>query len=125
MGYFYQLKTLWVPKFREMKKAVGFTLCVSILLLTVAAHAQYYPHHDSINYQENFRGQYHFSPRSEWMNDINGLVDWGQLEVFSNDGLYSYSEQFAFNPSRDELEIYSDADIQLVSMEFHEIASIW
>ncbi len=36
--------------------------------------AQYYPHDESIDYLEDFRGQYHFSPRSEWMNDINGLV---------------------------------------------------
>ena len=36
--------------------------------------AQYYPHDESIDYREDYRGQYHFSPRSEWMNDINGLV---------------------------------------------------
>lgn len=27
-----------------------------------------------INYTEDFRGQYHFSPKSGWMNDINELV---------------------------------------------------
>jgi len=56
---------------------------------------------------------------------IRLLVDWGQLEVFANDGIFSYSEQFAFSPDRDDIEFFSDGDIRLVSMKFHEIARIW
>jgi levanase/fructan beta-fructosidase len=56
---------------------------------------------------------------------IRLLVDWGQLEVFSNGGLFSYSEQFAFTPDRDDIELYSDGDLQVVSMEFHEIKRTW
>ena len=56
---------------------------------------------------------------------IRILVDWGQLEVFANKGIFSYSEQFAFTPDRDDIEFYSDGEISLVSMEFHEIARIW
>jgi sucrose-6-phosphate hydrolase SacC (GH32 family) len=55
------------------------TLLYSLILIFLTSiltytQAQFYPHHDSINYLENFRGQFHFSPKSEWMNDINGLV---------------------------------------------------
>jgi len=37
-------------------------------------YAQHYPHDFSIDYKEAYRPQFHFSPKSEWMNDINGLV---------------------------------------------------
>lgn len=53
------------------------------------------------------------------------LVDWGQLEVFANQGVYSYSEQFAFSPESKYLELFTDGDIKLVSMEFHELSKIW
>lgn len=56
---------------------------------------------------------------------IRILADWGQLEVFSNNGLYSYSEQFAFTPERDDLELSTDGKVKLVSMELHEIKRIW
>jgi levanase/fructan beta-fructosidase len=76
---------------------------------------------------------------------IRILVDWGQLEVFANDGVFSYSEQFAFNPDGDgsksfggwvlgqsaatepatRVELFTDGEIQLVSMEFHEVARTW
>jgi len=50
------------------------TLALVLLFFSSSLVAQYYPHDKSIDYKEDFRGQYHFSPRSEWMNDINGLV---------------------------------------------------
>ncbi len=42
--------------------------------IQVGVLAQFNPHSNKTNYDESFRGQYHFSPKSEWMNDINGLV---------------------------------------------------
>jgi fructan beta-fructosidase len=56
---------------------------------------------------------------------IRILVDWGQLEVFANKGIYSYSEQFAFSPENNDISLFSDGNIKLVSMEFHEISKIW
>ena len=56
---------------------------------------------------------------------IRLLVDWGQLEVFANDGVFSYSEQFAFDPDRNDLELYSDGEIKIVSIEFNEVARTW
>lgn len=53
------------------------------------------------------------------------FVDWGQLEVFANQGIFSYSEQFAFSPENNDISLFSDGDIKLVSMTFHEIYSIW
>ena len=53
------------------------------------------------------------------------LVDWGQLEVFANNGVFSYSEQFAFSPENKDISLFSDGSVKLVSMEFHEISRIW
>jgi len=47
---------------------------VVVLLFALPALSQYDPHPKGINYSEDFRGQYHFSPKSEWMNDINALM---------------------------------------------------
>lgn len=65
------------------------------------------------------------SPDKSNILKIRILVDWGQLEVFSNEGVFSYTEQFAFTPERDDLEFYTDGEITLVKMEFHEMARIW
>ena len=56
---------------------------------------------------------------------IRLLVDWGQLEVFAQNGVYSYSEQFAFTPERDDLELSTDGNLKLVSLELHEIKRTW
>jgi Beta-fructosidases (levanase/invertase) len=53
------------------------------------------------------------------------LVDWGQLEVFANGGIFSYSEQFAFSPEDSDISLFADGEVKLVSMEFHEISKIW
>jgi len=49
---------------------------VVLIFLSISnfTNAQYYPHDNSINCKEDYRPQFHFSPKSEWMNDINGLV---------------------------------------------------
>ena len=47
---------------------------IFLIFCKLSLFAQYYPHDESSDYREDYRGQYHFSPRSGWMNDINGLV---------------------------------------------------
>jgi levanase/fructan beta-fructosidase len=56
---------------------------------------------------------------------IRILADWGQLEVFANRGIFSYSEQFAFSPEDHDISLFADGEVKLVSMEFHEISRIW
>lgn len=56
---------------------------------------------------------------------IRILADWGQLEVFANQGIFSYSEQFAFSPEDHDISLFTDGEVKLVSMEFHEITRIW
>jgi len=52
-----------------------FALALSIVMLAGSVFAQNYnPHPEGCAYLENFRGQFHFSPQSEWMNDINALM---------------------------------------------------
>ncbi len=46
----------------------------TILFLTIGVIVFAQQNIDTVTYTENFRGQYHFSPKTGWMNDINGLV---------------------------------------------------
>ena len=59
-------------------------LAILLLATLTSSHADeagssipnipYNPHIRATDYTENFRPQFHFSPRSGWMNDINALV---------------------------------------------------
>lgn len=51
-----------------------YSILAAVLLTTSTILAQYDPHPKGIDYSESYRGQYHFSPKSEWMNDINALM---------------------------------------------------
>jgi fructan beta-fructosidase len=64
-------------------------------------------------------------PDESGMITIRLLVDWGQLEVFALDGVFSYSEQFPFTPESDDLELSADGTVRLVAMKLHEIKRIW
>lgn len=65
-------------------------------------------------------------PDSKNRIKVRILVDWGQLEVFANNGVFSYAEQFAFSPDNSgEIKFFTDGSIKLVSMEMHDISSIW
>jgi fructan beta-fructosidase len=58
-----------------MARHLSISAFLAAALLTVAtAQGQYDPHPAGIDYTEDYRGQYHFSPKSEWMNDINALM---------------------------------------------------
>ncbi|MBL7133930.1 MAG: glycoside hydrolase family 32 protein [Phycisphaerae bacterium] len=56
-----------------MMKRLVLTLAAG-LALPAPSYAEFNPHPQGINYRENYRGQYHFSPKTGWMNDINALV---------------------------------------------------
>jgi levanase/fructan beta-fructosidase len=57
---------------------------------------------------------------------IRMLVDWSSLEVFAANGVYSYSEQFAFTPEDTSLQLYANGgELTLISLEFNEIARTW
>jgi fructan beta-fructosidase len=57
--------------------------------------------------------------------EIRILVDWSQLEVFGNDGDYSWTERVPFRPDEDSLSLLVDGDVELVSMVFHDLKSTW
>jgi len=56
---------------------------------------------------------------------IRLLVDWGQLEVFAEGGLFSYSEEFGFSPKRNDIKFYTTENIKLKALTLHEVQSIW
>jgi sucrose-6-phosphate hydrolase SacC (GH32 family) len=56
---------------------------------------------------------------------IRFLVDWGELEVFGNDGAFSYAENYWFNSSDRLISMTSNGDVKLVSARLSNIERIW
>ncbi len=56
---------------------------------------------------------------------IRILADWSQLEVFGNDGLFSYTENFGFRPSDSSLAFSANGNVLLVSMDYHPVNRTW
>lgn len=53
------------------------------------------------------------------------LVDWGQLEIFSRDYSFSWTQQFPFDPDDNSFELWSDGNIEIESLELHKVGRIW
>ena len=53
------------------------------------------------------------------------LVDWSTIEIFANQGVFSYSQHLALDPKSDHVAIEVDGDARLVSLEFNHVKSIW
>lgn len=53
------------------------------------------------------------------------LVDWSNLEVFGNDGQFSWTENVAFTPSDSSLGLSVNGNVKLVSMDFHAVKRAW
>ena len=58
---------------KEITRCLMVLTALAMVLNIGLAYGDYDPHPDDINYDERYRPQYHFSPKTEWMNDINGL----------------------------------------------------
>ena len=58
----------------KIKNFGFYILCILFIGMQATVYGQFKPQDNNVNYTENFRGQYHFSPKTGWMNDINGLV---------------------------------------------------
>ncbi|MCK4919566.1 MAG: glycoside hydrolase family 32 protein [Bacteroidales bacterium] len=64
-------------------------------------------------------------PDADGKLKIRMLIDWSNIEIFANKGVFSYSEHFALDPKANNVEIIVDGDVKLTSLEFNQIKSIW
>ncbi|MDP6634959.1 MAG: glycoside hydrolase family 32 protein [Phycisphaerae bacterium] len=55
-------------------KHLALAFVIALAMQASVSNAQYDPHPKNVTYTEDFRGQFHFSPKSEWMNDVNALM---------------------------------------------------
>jgi fructan beta-fructosidase len=56
---------------------------------------------------------------------IRFLVDWGEMEIFGNDGQYSYAENFKFTPSDNLISMTANGSVSLVSARYSSINRTW
>ena len=53
------------------------------------------------------------------------LVDWGEMEIFGNDGQYSYAENFKFTPSDNLISMTANGNVSLVSARYSPVNRTW
>ena len=56
---------------------------------------------------------------------IRMLVDWGQLELFGNDGQFSYTHNMGFVPNKSTVAMYADGDVKIASANFNNLGNTW
>jgi sucrose-6-phosphate hydrolase SacC (GH32 family) len=56
---------------------------------------------------------------------IRVLRDWGQYEIFGNDGQIAHTASFAFTPADASVSITADGPLSLVSADFHPLNRAW
>ena len=56
---------------------------------------------------------------------IRILGDWSQYELYGNDGLFYWSEKFAFDNYNTSLGLSVDGNVTLNAMTFHEVSRTW
>lgn len=65
-------------------------------------------------------------PDSNQILKIRMLVDWSSIEIFSDSGAFSLSQQVAFDPRDESLSLTATGgNVNLVNLELHPIKSIW
>ncbi|MEM7603682.1 MAG: GH32 C-terminal domain-containing protein, partial [Verrucomicrobiota bacterium] len=65
-------------------------------------------------------------PNSENKLVLRLLVDWSSIEIFSDDGVFSFSQQVAFDPKDDRVSLKAiGGEVKLASLTLNPIKSIW
>jgi levanase/fructan beta-fructosidase len=65
-------------------------------------------------------------PDANQILKIRMLVDWSSIEIFADEGVFSFSHQVAFNPKDDSLDLSATGgNVQLIDLELNLIKSIW
>jgi levanase/fructan beta-fructosidase len=66
------------------------------------------------------------APTPDGQLEIRILVDPSCLEIFADDGLFSYTEQYGFEPDDDRVGLrVTGGTVALESLVFHHVESIW
>lgn len=65
-------------------------------------------------------------PDSNQILNIRMLVDWSSIEIFSDEGVFSFSHHVAFDPKDDSLSLTANGgSLKLLNLELNKIKSIW
>lgn len=56
---------------------------------------------------------------------IRLLADWGELEIFGNDGQVSYAENFKFTPGDPSISLTANGNLYLVSARFSKVKACY
>lgn len=81
-----------------------------------------------VNFEKSFGKKIHKTATPNIISDIlkyQIILDWSSIEIFLNDGLYSFTEQIFPNQPYTKLSIHSDENQELKNISIHKIKRIW
>ncbi|WOO41471.1 glycoside hydrolase family 32 protein [Rubellicoccus peritrichatus] len=84
-----------------------------------------------LNYTALIRGENKeksvpLKPNADGILKLRVLVDWSSIEIFSDDGVFSFSQQINFDPNGDNLSLTSlGGQVKLSFLELQTLRSIW
>jgi len=85
-------------------------------------------HSGLVNFEEHFGKEIHHTEVPNLgTNSIEYhiILDWSSVEIFLNDGIYSFTEQLFPKKPYTKLSIKSDANCEIKNLTINKINSIW
>jgi fructan beta-fructosidase len=85
-------------------------------------------HSGIVNFEENFGKNIHKTVTKNLISesiDYQIILDWSSIEIFLNDGVYSFTEQVFPNKPYTKMSIQSDEKQEIKNLTIHKIKGIW
>jgi fructan beta-fructosidase len=85
-------------------------------------------HSGIVNFEENFGKEIHKTATPSIISetiDYQIILDWSSIEIFLNEGVYSFTEQIFPNKPYTKLSIQSDEKQEIKNLTVHRIKGIW
>ena len=85
-------------------------------------------HSGIVNFEANFGKKNHTTPTpniSSKMINFHLILDWSSIEIFLNDGIYTFTEQIFPKKPYNKIIIKSDENQEIKNIEISKIKGIW
>ncbi|MDI1304488.1 MAG: glycoside hydrolase family 32 protein [bacterium] len=85
-------------------------------------------HSGLVRFEKSFGEKIHYTKIPNIISetiDYQIIMDWSSIEIFLNDGVYSFTEQIFPNKPYTKLSIKSDKNQEINDLKIHKIKGIW
>jgi fructan beta-fructosidase len=85
-------------------------------------------HSGLVNFEKSFGEKIHHTNTSNIISETihyQIIIDWSSIEIFLNDGVYSFTEQIFPNKPYTKLSIQSDENQKIKNLTINKIKGVW